>query len=355
MQHFHLLVAVSDPVVHAEIIALAAATGYEVLDTTDPRVLQRHVAHARVCISDAAIAPYLARIAPNTSLFVVYADTHTIDWQQVVQWHAQNAYLIPRQTQDLLHDISTVTGQRLVHRDHGQGTAIMVTGAVGGCGASTVAAALSLYCAQEHPTVLVDADPHSAGLDLCIGIEETVGVRWSDVNFRSGELVAQELYESLPRTTTGLAVLSPSRVLANTGLSVESVSMAIRALQERYTVVVDVPRYADYRVQLAELADQLVLVTPVEVHAAAACAQLGQQLQRFGVRRDVVARHRGWSGLRIADLTRLVGWHVTGEIFQDLALAKRIETTGLAAAGFSKLPKSMRTCVQALRMEQDAA
>ena len=55
------------------------------------------------------------------------------------------------------------------------GVVIGVMGAVGGVGASTLAAVLARKRSAHNTTVLIDGVPSSGGIDLLVGAEETLG------------------------------------------------------------------------------------------------------------------------------------------------------------------------------------
>src|SRR5699024_10728965 len=61
------------------------------------------------------------------------------------------------------------------------GSLVAVVGAVGGCGTSTVAAALAVRASGRGRTLLVEADPRGPGIDLLLGSEAEPGLRVGDV------------------------------------------------------------------------------------------------------------------------------------------------------------------------------
>ena len=59
---------------------------------------------------------------------------------------------------------------------------VVVAGAVGGAGASTLAAALAQHALDSRSrAVLVDLDPLGGGLDLMLGAETAAGARWDEL------------------------------------------------------------------------------------------------------------------------------------------------------------------------------
>lgn len=128
------------------------------------------------------------------------------------------------------------------------GSVVVVTGASGGVGASSVAAAVAAGLAREaRSSVLVDLDLTGGGLDVTCGVEHAGGFRWPDLAGVRGRVSPDQLITSLP-TRQGCAVLAagPSRLAP--GLpppGTEAVGDVLASLAEGSTrVVVDLPRWA---------------------------------------------------------------------------------------------------------------
>jgi NAD(P)-dependent dehydrogenase (short-subunit alcohol dehydrogenase family) len=124
---------------------------------------------------------------------------------------------------------------------------VVVTGASGGVGASTLAAALAARLAREaRSSVLVDLDLIGGGLDVTCGVEHVEGLRWPDLARVRGEVDPGRLVSSLPRVA-GCALLAagPSRRTPSApepGWSV--VDDVVGSLTAGgVTVVVDLPRW----------------------------------------------------------------------------------------------------------------
>ena len=88
---------------------------------------------------------------------------------------------------------------------------LAVTSGSGGAGASITAAALAVTAAiQGLQTVLLDVDPQSPGADLLLGLDESPGLRWGDLNPTAGPPPGERFFASLPRSG-GCAVLTRDR------------------------------------------------------------------------------------------------------------------------------------------------
>lgn len=87
----------------------------------------------------------------------------------------------------------------------------VVVGAVGGVGASTLAALLARRrAAAGGPALLVDLDLGRGGIDVLLGLERAPGVRWPDLAGVRGTLALDDLDGLLPRWR-GVDVLSAGR------------------------------------------------------------------------------------------------------------------------------------------------
>ena len=60
-----ILVSITDPVLHPEAINIAAATGMDIIDTSDPRDIVRHAPKAAAILVDATTATHAGGIHPR--------------------------------------------------------------------------------------------------------------------------------------------------------------------------------------------------------------------------------------------------------------------------------------------------
>ncbi len=152
-----------------------------------------------------------------------------------------------------------------------RGPLVAVTGARGGCGASTLACTLALTAARRGlATLLVDDDASGGGLDLVLGLEDEPGPRWPDVR-RAGLSPADLPALRLGRHRAELRVLSHARTPGSAEDAGEAVEAAAAARAGADLVVLDSPRGNDDAAPMAE-ADAVVLVVPAEVRSCAAAA-----------------------------------------------------------------------------------
>src|SRR5699024_5713186 len=75
---------------------------------------------------------------------------------------------------------------------------ILIAGASGGLGASTLAVATATVLSGGAPGVLVDAGFGSGGLDVTLAAEHAEGLRWGDLAEHEGEADGSALRAALP-------------------------------------------------------------------------------------------------------------------------------------------------------------
>lgn len=354
MSSTYILVAVGDPVIHPEATHVAAATGHGVIDTIDPREISRLMARAYAVLVDADTAGHVATLDRRPGIHFLAADPGPVDWRAALTCHAENAYVLPAQAAELLTALGHArapqpgresrptpgpaapvgSGHSAPASGQAGGTLIAVCGAVGGAGTSTLAAALARTVADHHPVTLIDADGHSGGLDLLLGLEDTPGARWPDLRLGEGTVAGADLRAALPTTSDGIAVLSAARsTLADPfRLGPEHLRPVLEALGGAPGItVVDLPAHGPVTQTVADTCDSFALLIPAEVRAAAAAAGLVAHLTRNRTATVGIARHRGWSGLTAEDLSRITHCQIIGELGRISRLPRAVELGGLPA------------------------
>jgi secretion/DNA translocation related CpaE-like protein len=194
---------------------------------------------------------------------------------------------------------------------------VVVVGAVGGAGTSTLAAALACHAFEaERPSVLVDLDATGGGVDLMLGAEAAPGARWDELAGISGRVDERVLLGALPRAA-GLPLLSwPADSDLEPGTA--AVGQVLDALCRcSGVVVVDGGRAVDPRVAAAlTRCRQLVVVVPLRVRAAAAARRLVHRVPAH-LSPIVVAREPAPGGLTSDDLATALGLPVLAVLPDD--------------------------------------
>ena len=123
---------------------------------------------------------------------------------------------------------------------------VVVIGASGGCGASTLVAAIAAAAVRWWPAVVaVDGQVGGAGLDVLFGVDHVGGVRWGALHDVVGPVAADALAQRLP-LRDGVRVLSHGRDggRAPSAAAVAGVMSGLIGAGGPDVVVVDLPRYA---------------------------------------------------------------------------------------------------------------
>lgn len=319
MNETYILIAAHEPV-HADVLHIAAATGHEVVETTDPLEIRRHYRRAFAVLIDAECAECVADQPRRPRVFVVAPDPGPPDYQRALALHAEAACTVPSMSYDIVEALSATPA-----RPSATGEVIGVLGACGGAGSSTLACALAL--SSSSPSLLVDAVPFSGGLDLLLGAEEQEGKRWADVHVE-GHVPAAELRAALPHVAD-TAILTCDRGGVAPAPSVEDIVAIIechRSDSSGALTVVDLPAWGDTARQLVGALDRVYLVVPAEVRAVAAGTAISRAVR---TELGVVVRYRQWSGLSAHEVENLVKLPVVAEIPHVRGLAKTVETRGM--------------------------
>lgn len=333
-----VLMAISDPVLAPEVATVIAATGRGVIDTVDPRDIERLGSKVSVVLADPTTAPALAGVAAGVTKVLIFPEPGPADFELAMTVHADHALVIPAQAPQLLQIIGRTDSP--AQRSGGRGLVTCVIGAVGGSGASTLAAALTI--AQKDST-LVDAVPLSGGLDLLMGVEDAAGVRFNDVALGSGNIAASDLKNALPHVKSGQAVLTSARLSADT-VAPEEIATAVDLLASTGDVVIDCPYYGEEFSAAVAVADHVVIVVPSEIQAVARAKILVDRLKQSRVGCTIVVRHRGWSGLSIQEIESITSATVIAELPTVKKLAKTIELQGIGRG----LPSALDKCAKAI-------
>lgn len=236
----------------------------------------------------------------------------------------------------------------------GTGRAVVVVGAAGGVGASTLAALLAArWAADGRPVALVDLDAQAGGIEVLLGIEGHDGARWPDLAGMRGPVGAAELHGLLPRWGAVEVLGADRRTAALDPAAVEAVWTGL--LGSGRTVVADLPARALGRDGLAGITPlvgrpgtgSVVVVTGQDVlgvaTAAVACAGLppGPRL---------VLRRRSGARVAPAQVASTLGLPLLGLLPSDRRVAGAVDRgLGPALARWSRLARSVTGIARGLR------
>lgn len=196
------------------------------------------------------------------------------------------------------------------------GAVVVVVGAVGGCGVSTLAAALAVRAAPSHRTLLVETDPHGTGVDLLLGAEDRPGLRVEDVRADLGGPDPDALWGAAPEVLPGLRVLARSRCRpadADHARAPDGGPGSVRAHRAGGGLAVSDSGGAEDCGPVRDEASLVVVVTRADLQGAVAA---GRAVLRSPDAVLVIRTGRG-DPLHAADVAGSVGarrWHVLPEI-----------------------------------------
>jgi secretion/DNA translocation related CpaE-like protein len=285
-------------------LAAAAGVALDLLGEVPPRV---RWPHGLVLVgADVARAAGRRGVPAGGSQLVVVGLDDVLSpaqeeqiWQHAVAAGAEQVALLPQAHEWLIGRMARAV------EPVGAARVVGVVGGCGGAGATMLATTLAVVAAElGRRTLLVDVDPLGGGIDLAVGLDDVVGLRWPDLASARGRLPAASLHSALPRAGS-LAVLGWGRgdPVDLAPAAVDSVLDAARRGHD--LVVVDLPRSFD-AVADAALAgvDQLLVVVPARLRAVASSTQVVAALGGRARSTAVVVRRAPddrWSAHQVAD------------------------------------------------------
>ncbi|MFN8125019.1 MAG: septum site-determining protein Ssd [Candidatus Nanopelagicales bacterium] len=303
-----VVVRVSDPGLEREVRGIARSAGVTVADAVGTGT--------RLVVSDRFDDPV---ISPDGIPLVLVAPSDGVDlWRGAAAAGAEQVVVLP--------DGAALLDRRLRRPTRRpQGVLVRVVGARGGVGATSVAVGMAVAAADRR-VVLVDADPHGAGLDLTLGVEQDKGLRWDDLAEVRGQVPPRSILGRLP-VVAGVPVLSHRRGAPPEQPAWAAVTDSVLGAAD--VVVADVPRYWVGRLPVVTRTID-ILVVPHDVAAVAAARAL---LDSAAVRADaIVALRRVKGPLVPAAVTEALPQQTVVEIPHTSALGAAADFGDLARA-----------------------
>lgn len=325
MDERRALLMVDDPDLLDAVLRLAAAAGCEAHRALDPTDARRHWADAAIIVLDANAAERCARAAlPRRDgiVLVTAADPPPQVWRLGLVVGAGSIVELPE------GELWLVTAFTEATENAGPpGAVLAVVGGCGGAGASTLAAATALRAARDGArTLLLDCDPLGGGLDLMLGAEDVLGVRWPELSVVDGRIPAATLHEALPAMgDRGLSLLSCDRI--GPGPTAGALRVVVEAGRRAGdTVVCDVPRQpGEAAAVVLSAADLTVLVVPADVRACAAAARVAAELTARSPAVGLVVRGPSPGGLTPVEIARALDVPLLASMRPQHDLDRRLE------------------------------
>ena len=294
------LVVSRDPDLVEEVLRLAAVHGIDLQVFEDAGAAGPRWASAPLVVIGADMAgdAALLQLPRRRGLVIAALGDDGPAWSTATDVGAEHVVRLPQGERwliDRLVDDGARPRQEI-------GVVVAVTSCVGGAGATTLAATLSLLAAERGMGVtLIDGDPRGGGLDVALGAEESAGARWSEFASVRGRLAPAALEQALPRVH-GVRLLSADR--QSEGLPTNACATVIAAAERcSDLVVVDLPREGDLLPSVLPLCAHAVLVTTNHVRAAAAASAAARWIGSQCADVQLVLRHdpRGIAADAVAD------------------------------------------------------
>ena len=318
------LLVTADPSILDDLLRLAATAGVEVDVAHDLPAARRcwNAAPLVVLGPDLVDRCSAARLGRRGRVVVLGQDLDDATiWQRAVQVGAEHVVFLPdgeRWLVDALADAVEGTGS--------DGLLVAVIGGRGGAGATTLSVALAQSAVRRSlRTLLVDGDPLGGGIDLVLGGEESVGLRWPELGATRGRVPAAALAEALP-LLQDLSVLSWDRG-EPAHLPAEAVQAVLAAARRTCDlVVVDLPRSFDGASrEVLTSATTTLLVVPAEVRATAAAARVAGRTGLLCRDLRLVVRGPAPDGLTAAAVERALGLPLAGQTRAEPGLELALE------------------------------
>lgn len=206
------LLITEDPTLLDHVLRITAASGLEVHVVSFPEGARAPWHTAPLVLVGADLAGAIAHLGlPRRSDVIVVAHVSDVGakpseslWPIALALGAEQVAALPEGERWLINRLRTV-----YDGPSRSGRILAVLGASGGAGASTLAAGLvRASVAAGRRALIIDADPHSAGIDLVLGAEGAAGVRWPDLANATGRISPQTLEHALP-VVDGVVVVAP--------------------------------------------------------------------------------------------------------------------------------------------------
>ncbi|MEV6631401.1 septum site-determining protein Ssd [Actinoplanes sp. NPDC051470] len=341
------LVVTADPGLLDDLLRLAAAGGAEVDVAHDPAAARpRYSAAPLVVIGADQVQPCVRARLPRRCRVIIVGPGSPPDevWAGAQLLGADHVAALPVAEPWVVDQFAAPPTDRSGAR------VLAVIGGRGGAGASILATALAVTAVRGgRRTLLIDADPLGGGLDLVLGWEKMVGLRWPELAAADGRVDPAALMGALPRDGD-LVLLSFTRQDALAPVPGEAMAATLDAARRgRDLVVVDLPRRLDDAATLAlQAADRTLLVVPAELRATAAAGRIAAMVAHHCDHQAVVVRGPAPGRLKPKDVAAALSLPLAGVLEPEPGMCQALERgEPPAAAGRGPLAELCRDLLAA--------
>ncbi len=318
-------------------VRLAAASGSELQVADHPPSERTRWTQAPLVLIDVSSASDAQQMPRRSGVVLVtHGPSESVDptaWRLAVSIGAEHVACLPDAEAWLIERLSSSSDEPA-----SAGRVIAFLSATGGAGASSLAAACAVHvAAQGSSSLLIDGDRLGGGIDLVLGGEEVVGVRWPELADTRGRLATAAFRLALP-TMSGAAVLSWDREGSPAATRESWTSVLDAGIRGFDVTVVDLPR--DLGLESAAVlnrAHAVVLVVSARVRGAIAAARYLEELTALATDIRVVVRERP-HGVRPEAIGDILGVPILGTM--------PVSTPFVDDGQLPRIPESLlRACV----------
>ena len=227
-----------------------------------------------------------------------------------------------------------------------RGVVAGVVGCRGGAGASVLTAALAMQATADGlSTVVVDADPLGADLDLLLDMTDEPGLRWGDLAGSHGRLPAAPIAQALPQRA-GVSLLcglpGPPHV---PGSAV--VASVLTALPRAFDLVlVDIPRWLPAHDCCLQAASAVLLLTTDDLRGVATARRRASELTVGSTPVRLVVRAGKAAAMDPQELAERLDVPLAGVLRSDPRVAADVQRGDLLLR--SSLRRTSRTLLAGL-------
>lgn len=314
-----VLLIANDQGLITEIQKITAVTGCKLKVTTQASPIE--VNNSSTVLIDANLD---ISINHHDVVLITAGKPGTEIWQRAVATGAKYVAFLPDAREWLI--------QNLIPKANKNAKVIGVIGASGGIGASLLASLIATdYAKSKCSVLLTELSKTSGGLDVLWGIEDTKGLRWSDLASNKKLFFNQDFLRALP-TSHGVAILSTDAKNLNVEFGILN---KIEQLQKCVDVlVIDLanPENSDFAETL-EFCDELILVVGSTIRSVSAANQLKLIYPKL-LKSKLVVRNLSGTGLAALNIAKTLDLKLAGEITSDLKIVEQLEQ-GISPAQIS--------------------
>jgi len=313
MNHARPLLVTDDSELIDECARLAAGSGADLRVLSHAALDRTRWAEASLVLIDVTSAAEVTDRPRRSGVIVVTRGPgDAVDptaWRLAVSIGAEQVVCLPDAEGWLVERLTSISEEPAR-----AGRLLAVMPATGGAGASTLAAACAVHAATQGSTsLLIDGDRLGGGIDIVLGGEETIGVRWPELVDTRGRLSTTAFRQALP-SMGGSSVLSWDRE-GSPAATPESWSAVLDAGMRGFDLtVVDLPRdLGGSCAAVLSRAHAVILVVSARVRGAIAASRCLEELTAVATDIRVIVRERP-QGVRPEAIGRILGVPILGTI-----------------------------------------